>query len=112
MAEEALAAMESATTQAENRAALLQAMPFNNDTHQAVREAIRNAQQRLRRLRRAGMLVADLGGEVPVARQSSHRERMAMLIEGQTRRSLGLDETVLKRAMGSQAVRVPQGFNT
>ena len=33
MAAEALAALQKATTEAERRAALLQAMPFNTDAH-------------------------------------------------------------------------------
>ena len=97
MAAEAIAALQSSTTEAERRAALLQAMPYNTEAHPDVQQAFQAVRQRQYRM---GLLVANFTA-VPVSptRQSSHRERLGFLMEAQTRRSLGLDDSILKRAM-------------
>ena len=97
MASEAIAALQSATTEAERRAALVQAMPYNTEAHPDVQQAFQTVRQRQHRM---GLLVANFTA-LPVnpTRQSSHRERMGFLMEAQTRRSLGLDDSILKRAM-------------
>ena len=96
MAAEALAALQKATTEAERRAALLQAMPFNTDAHPEVKQAF---EAERRRQHRMGLLAANLTAEVAISRQNSHHERMGMLMEAHTRRSLGLDASVLQQAM-------------
>lgn len=98
MAAEAVAALQSASSEAERRAALLQATPFNTDAHPDVQQAVLESS---RRQRRAELLVADMTVDVTPTRQNSHRERMGMLMEAQTRRSLGLDASVLREAMNT-----------
>jgi hypothetical protein len=99
MADQALAALPSAATDAELEVAILRAMPFNDHAHPDVMDAIAAAQERQRRLRRVAMLTADATAAVPVARQDSHRQRMGYLVQAQTNRSMGLDDAILKRAM-------------
>ena len=96
MASEALVALQDASTEAERQVALLQALPFNTDAHPEVQQAFQAVRQRQQRM---SLLVANMTAEVTPERQSSHRERMGMLMEAQTRRSLGLDTAVLRRAM-------------
>jgi hypothetical protein len=98
MADHVVRVLQAASTVAELQAALLSATPFNDDAHPAVRDAVSAAQQRLRD-RRITMLTANMTGEVPVARRDSHRERMGMLVEAGTRRSLDLDMAVLNKSM-------------
>ena len=71
MAAEAIAALQSATTEAERRAALLQAMPYNTEAHPDVQQAFQAVRQRQYRM---GLLVANFTA-LPVnpTRQSSHR---------------------------------------
>lgn len=99
MDQAAMLALQGAQTEADIRQALITAAPFDNPAHPLLQQVVREARGRLTRLERLRKLLADMTEPVPLRRNDSHMERLAMMTEANTRRSVGLDTALLEDTM-------------
>eukprot|EP00966_Prymnesium_polylepis_P051136 1183598-Prymnesium_polylepis.2 len=96
MDQAAMLALQGAQTEADIRQALITAAPFDNPAHPLLQQVVNEARGRLTRLERLRKLLADMTEPVPLRRNDSHMERLAMMTEANTRRSVGLDTALLE----------------
>ena len=99
MDQAAMLALQGAQTEADFRQALITAAPFDNPAHPLLQQVVNEARGRLTRLERLRKLLADMTEPVPLRRNDSHMERLAMMTEANTRRSVGLDTALLEDTM-------------
>lgn len=92
-------ALQVSHTEAEIQQNLTAAEPYDNAGYPLVQEQARLARLRLTRLGRVRKLLASMTEPVPAARQQSHLERLGMIAEANTRRSVGLDTALLEDTM-------------